>query len=1272
MCFFAQSFLTLVIKSPENSKEDNNKRTMKILAIRVKNLASLEGVSEIDFTKEPLLSAGIFAITGQTGAGKSTLLDALCLALYAETPRYIKGNENGVELEDVKGSKINQGDVRGILRDGTADGFAEVDFVGIDGNNYRARWIVRRASNKIDGTLQAVSVELTNLTTNIPFGGTKTEKLKEIERVVGLNFEQFTRSVLLAQGDFTAFLKADKREKSSLLEKLTGTDIYSNISKLVHEKNSTAKTEMDSLEKHFAEIAQFIISEDIHSELLERDTKLAQTIGLLKNEIAQIESEIEWYKAFEKLGMEKERAQLEFDIACKQQEEAKVRIEKLTLVETIQPVRTFVDGKKAIEASIQKRVGEIKELGASILNQKVEIESVNTNYSVIEKKVLQANQAKLDAQPLIDKAKELDTLITEFSNQLKRSETEYQSSLKGRDSHQISLNNKQAEIDELIKRKSFLEKWKLENLSRQSIADNIELIKSKLEDAAKLFSAKKLNQQQKEIQETNLKIAEDTVAQLTPKIEKLHAEKLAKEIICKDNNQAIALFDYEALKASEEKLSKSISDTINAKSIWKELSRFLDDEKNNSLKLSLSKHSLLEKKEQLIVTNKDVELSKAKKEQTEKLLSNAKLQTAESVQSLRAQLIEGESCVVCGSKTHPIKTSSHHLDKVLEGIENEYKKCNLDYEGYLNKNSVLQQEIKTLETDITSIEEVISKNTNGIQQTKNQWITNPLAIQVSDIEDGLKANWIENYQLSLETQLKDTKGSINNYNELKKKAEQDKDAFNLIDKELQTVFTRVEHAKQQIQGSQEQIKLLDNQLVAAENNLMEITNLLNAYFSNEIWLKNWKEDNDKFLNTIIDFSEKWKNNNNELTEKTNSLTSNHIALDGLKQQLVFLEEDLSNKHKIHSKAKATFEEKVTERKTIFNGQEIVSVEQSFQLAISNAETELKKLTEKREQLREELIKAETSIAQKEKEVDADKQTLFEYQTKIKDWLVAYNQKNNNNLAETTINELLTYTVEWMEEERKFTTSLHNNIVETKATLVERAFKLNEHELQKKSERQVDELSEILMTTTTEKETAEKEKNEIDLRFRQNEDYKSRANKLQSELEIKRVVYERWNKLDYLIGSKDGFKFKYFAQEYTLDVLLLSANEHLQNLSPRYKLLRVPNSLGLQVVDMDMGDEKRTVYSLSGGESFLVSLALALGLASLSSNKMRVESLFIDEGFGSLDPSTLLVAMDALDRLHNQGRKVGVISHVQEMTERITTQIRVSKLSNARSRVEVVG
>ena len=171
--------------------------------------------------------------------------------------------------------------------------------------------------------------------------------------------------------------------------------------------------------------------------------------------------------------------------------------------------------------------------------------------------------------------------------------------------------------------------------------------------------------------------------------------------------------------------------------------------------------------------------------------------------------------------------------------------------------------------------------------------------------------------------------------------------------------------------------------------------------------------------------------------------------------------------------------------------------------------------------------------------------------------------------------------------------------------------------------------------------------------------------------MKALIVEDWAKLNDIIGSADGKKFRQIAQEYTLDILLGYANVHLEILSKRYLLQRIPDSLGLQVIDQDMGNEIRTVFSLSGGESFLVSLALALGLASLSSTRMQVESLFIDEGFGSLDPATLNIAMDALERLHNQGRKVGVISHLQEMTERIPVQIKVNKENSGRSRVEII-
>ena len=169
-----------------------------------------------------------------------------------------------------------------------------------------------------------------------------------------------------------------------------------------------------------------------------------------------------------------------------------------------------------------------------------------------------------------------------------------------------------------------------------------------------------------------------------------------------------------------------------------------------------------------------------------------------------------------------------------------------------------------------------------------------------------------------------------------------------------------------------------------------------------------------------------------------------------------------------------------------------------------------------------------------------------------------------------------------------------------------------------------------------------------------------------------TILSTWSSLNDLIGSADGKKFRVFAQSLTLDALLAHANGHLEDLSRRYRLQRVPGSdLELQVIDADMGDEVRSVHSLSGGESFLVSLALALGLASLSSQTAEVESLFIDEGFGSLDQDALDMAIASLDTLQSLGRKVGVISHVATLVERIGTRVSVASQGGGRSTVSVL-
>ena len=230
---------------------------LRILAICGEKLASLADRFEIDFEREPLRGAGLFAITGETGAGKSTILDALCLALYDNFPRV--GSQGGdAGALDSSGQPISASDPRSILRRGASRGFAEVDFLARNGLRYRARCELMRARGKATGNLQprARSLhEIDDAGTLIAPVASGVEPVREkIVELTDLTFEQFRRTVLLAQGDFDAFLRANSNERAELLEKITGASIYAIISKHVFQRTKDAENGVVTLKQRLDDI----------------------------------------------------------------------------------------------------------------------------------------------------------------------------------------------------------------------------------------------------------------------------------------------------------------------------------------------------------------------------------------------------------------------------------------------------------------------------------------------------------------------------------------------------------------------------------------------------------------------------------------------------------------------------------------------------------------------------------------------------------------------------------------------------------------------------------------------------------------------------------------------------------------------------------------------------------------------------------------------------------------------------------------------------------
>ena len=900
---------------------------MKILAIRLKNLTSIEGAVEVDFAMEPLNSAGIFAISGATGAGKSTLLDALCLALYDKAPRFANSVES-INLADVGDNQINQSDVRNLLRRGTTDGYAEVDFLGVDGHRYRSRWSVRRTRNKVSGSLQPQTMDVKELDTGKEFQGTKKELLAQLTELVGLTYEQFTRTVLLAQNDFSTFLKSKGAAKAELLEKLTGTGVYSRISQEVFLRNKLVQEEVTTIRNRMS-VIDLLPEEELLALQKEKELLIAKRavgIQLLAEQNARLNI-VRSLKMQEELWKKKQQEE--------QGEEAKLRLLQETLASQEEGLVRFKAQWEAIQPDLKKA----RQLDVQIQSQQVE-------------DILQQEEDKLKA------------------------------AIKANEERLVRLN---------------------------------------------AFDYVSLDEEQKKLQKELVR--QQNVRQLTESQEKVKTEivRLEKETV-----------DCSTQLTEQEATRKTI----------------------------------------------------------QRLYENARMAVGKDVKALRQQLQEGEACPVCGSTSHPYHREQEVVDILFRNIEQEYNTVVIACQQTNNQHIALQRDLAHQKTVAGQIKEQLSI-----------W-------QKEEIHAGNEEQ--------IQNRLQELAKRIQEYSSLYTEWQQNDETIKKIRVHCEALRENVSQCRltmQQVSSAKEQLALLQNAASAEQKRF-------------------------------------------EVVEK---------ALDTLRQ----------------------------ERSQLLKGKSA--------------------------------DEAEAAVAKREKE--------------------------------------LTHALDGA---RLGVETSHNRLLGLQGEMKQIAATVGELQEQQKKIESPEQLPEIIKQQQEDNLNTERSLSAIEVRLLQQAKNKVTVELIAKELAEKQLIAERWAKLNKLIGSADGAKFKVIAQSYTLNLLLLHANKHLSYLSKRYKLQQVPGTLALQVIDCDMCDEIRTVYSLSGGESFLISLALALGLSSLSSNNLKVESLFIDEGFGSLDADSLRTAMEALEQLQMQGRKIGVISHVQEMSERISVQVQVHKKVNGKSVLTVVG
>ncbi len=1008
---------------------------MKILGIRIKNLASLEGITEIDFTKEPLQSAGIFAITGPTGAGKSTILDALCLALYGKTPRYLQAKESGIDVTDIQGSVISQGDVRGILRDGTGEGYAEVDFLGVDGQSYRATWRIRRARDKAEGSLQAYTVALKNINTNADIPGRKTELLEEIERLIGLNFEQFTRSVLLAQGEFTSFLKAVKDDKSALLEKLTGTHIYSEISKQVFENYRKEERALEDLNLQRHGIATLTIEEI--GALVEQQGAIEKNIESQEKEVAVLTREIAWHVQLSILQSNLNKAQAVHEEANESKKNSAPRELELKLAEQVQPARSFIDGKLSGEKQLAEKISAVQQLETAFEGIQQQKEDLNLLLQSANAELIAKIKKQEEAKPLLEEAKVLDFQIKEKTEQVTLTANELGDTEKKYKEQGQQLRDRQQEANKLLNNIEELKRWKTENTPRQPIAENQSLIISKLSDARKLLDSLKLVLPQIEANQNNIgrtnKLKLDLEAKSSTIIKALETERVLQTTLSKTLS-AIPITTVESDKIAIDLLIENI---VTAEAHWKVLFNSQIDLQLLKQKLGDNKKALQNKVESISTIVEQLVVLKAERDSSLRMLDKARLAAAENVESLRSRLIPGDPCPVCGNTEHPYATDHYELDYVLQELEVEQQKNETAYTRALATEHILRDASMQLSEIIAEQEKELNTKQNVLKAHQEAWEKFTIYKDVSDIPNEQKAAWLAEQLKSKRTKQKELQTQIQLYTAKKQELDKLQNHVNDLEKQLNENSNAVKDAERNLQSLTEQLAQFKNEQSKNNIGLSEIEQTLTSYFVVKNWFSHWKKDPEPFLQRICDFTENWKTNIQKLEVDIQLHSVQSATLKSAQEHLQVVWVEVEKKQTAHAALKQQHNTLLQKRMEIFNGEDAVTMELGLKEALTAAQQVLEKTRIDWDTLQIAITRNATQKEQAEKDIATLQKQVENLDKKVKDWLISFNSRNDLSLDMEKLGQLLAFSTEWIETERAALRIIDDAITTTLSVMSER-------------------------------------------------------------------------------------------------------------------------------------------------------------------------------------------------------------------------------------------
>lgn len=1198
---------------------------MKILSIRLKNLASLAGEHFIDFESEPLAHAGLIAIIGKTGAGKSTILDAMCLALFNQIPR-LKGSDG--KLIDVDGSELLTNSPLTVLRRGTGHGFAELCFVAQDQKHYLARWEIKRARENASGKLQSVQRSLKCLTDGVVVADKTKAVETHIQQITQLSFEQFTRAVLLAQSEVTAFLKARDNERGELLEYLTNSSIFAKIGQLAFEKTKEVRLQREKLESVLGHIE--IRSDEEIAELQQRFQQLQQHVQQLENEKNQFRQQQQWFEQRDKINKDIALKKQDYDLQLKAQENIAKDRYLLSQLETFAEIRPIVFQQQQLQKTLQQLAPQIHQKHNEFSTLTTQFEQQKTLYAQAETTLNQFQDFERKHQTEL-------TQVRKFVQERDYIAEEYKKT-------KIRLTQLESQQQPLIEQQQQLEQ-SIRNLSAQHTAC-LEQLKHSAQYApldkglnAHIQQLKQFIQQYQKVEHT-LGSIQQTQTQLE------QDQNTFNNLV----TQFGVTQQIEQRIEQQSKLKETQQIRINQlDAIQQKLQHYF--ELKNEVLTQQNKFEALQKQVQQLEqcskkTEQDYHAAKTEREKLQLVLQQQRLLHAENIEHLRAELKHGEACLVCGSTEHPYRDNESQISKTLYALQQQQEQQAIQQEQQLfqlwqkaqqqftqshTEHNQLQQQLQQLHDKLKTHDQLLQ------QQVSQTNIQLDFSLTEHDITTKMQSLVLETSQT--QQQLEKELLQLN-------QANKDQHVLNQNIQNILHQLQTIEHLQQQIQHIVDCLNA-DDKMAWSKHDVSISQHILQALQQRSQQLEH--------AESLIKQKE-------QINQQLNVLKTNLTGLTTQQTECAQQLKDIEIKGKQNTDAANQLIITMTGSAEIKANEWLQQHDQQRQ----QLQNQYQQVKQSFEQARQHFEQQKNVLEQLKVQQQQNHDALELCKTEITNWLAQH-----QNFAEDQLSELHAFSSTQEQQIRNAIQQADRALSEANSALKTMQEQLNVH-LQSEPNIQVEQLTELINANQEILQQTTDQRDQLKLQLEVHQQNLAKQKKFADQIQQIQQQEHRWNKISSLIGDSKGKEFRDLAQQYNLDILLEYANQQLAMLSQRYTLKRLDNSLSLAIIDHDMDGETRSVASLSGGESFLTALAISLAIANMASGSMKIESLFIDEGFGTLDASSLHMVMNALDQLQSQGRKVILISHIQEMHERIPVQIQVQPMGSGSSRIEVVG